>query len=55
MGLARMVVDRADRGRRILDAEIVLEIIRNSGSRPRERMIDMGFRVIRRESTAPPG
>jgi LacI family gluconate utilization system Gnt-I transcriptional repressor len=35
-------------------ADIVLEIIRNSGNRPDERTIDMGFRVIARESTAAP-
>jgi len=34
-------------------ADIVLEIIRGSGERPRERVIDLGFRLIERESTAP--
>lgn len=35
-------------------AAIVLEIIRGSGARPRERTIDLGFRLLRRESTAAP-
>ena len=36
-------------------AEIILEIIRGSGKRPARRQIDLGFRLIARESTAPPG
>ncbi len=35
--------------------EIVLEIIRGSGSGPDESCIDLGFRLIVRESTAAPG
>jgi LacI family transcriptional regulator, gluconate utilization system Gnt-I transcriptional repressor len=33
-------------------AEIILEIIRGSGLRPRMRQIDLGFQVVKRESTA---
>ena len=32
-------------------AEIILEIIRGTGNRPKERQIDLGFRLIAREST----
>ncbi len=36
-------------------AAIVLEIIRGSGTRPQDRTIDLGYRLIRRESSeAPP-
>jgi len=35
-------------------AEIILDIVRGSGKRPLPRQIDLGFRVIGRESTAPP-
>jgi LacI family gluconate utilization system Gnt-I transcriptional repressor len=35
-------------------AEIVIEIIRGSGRRPKIRQIDVGFRLVARESTAPP-
>lgn len=34
--------------------EIILEIIRGSGARPRQRQIDLGFRLIVRESTGAP-
>ena len=34
--------------------EIVLEIIRGSGVRPRDRRIDLGFKLIERESTSSP-
>jgi LacI family gluconate utilization system Gnt-I transcriptional repressor len=34
-------------------AEIVLEIIRGSGERPRDRRIDVGFHIVERASTAP--
>lgn len=34
-------------------AKIVLEIIRGSGSRGRDRRIDLGFKLIERESTRP--
>lgn len=33
-------------------AEIILEIIRGQGNRPKNRQIDLGFRLIARESTA---
>jgi LacI family gluconate utilization system Gnt-I transcriptional repressor len=33
-------------------AAIVLEIVRGTGARPRERTIDLGFRLIHRESSA---
>jgi LacI family gluconate utilization system Gnt-I transcriptional repressor len=36
-------------------AEVILEIIRGSGLRPRDPRIDLGFRLIERESTAKPG
>ena len=32
-------------------SEIVLEIIRGSGQRPKERLIDLGFRIMLRDST----
>jgi DNA-binding LacI/PurR family transcriptional regulator len=35
-------------------AAIVLEIIRGTGARPRERTIDLGFRLIHRESSTAP-
>jgi LacI family gluconate utilization system Gnt-I transcriptional repressor len=35
-------------------AEIILEIVRGSGTRPKNRRIDLGFRVVARESTGPP-
>ena len=35
-------------------AEIILEIIRGSGQRPKQRQIDLGFRLIARQSTAKP-
>lgn len=35
-------------------AEIILEIIRGSGQRPKQRQVDLGFRLIARESTAKP-
>jgi LacI family gluconate utilization system Gnt-I transcriptional repressor len=37
-----------------LAAKIVLEIVRGSGTRPDERTINLGFRLIERESTAAP-
>jgi len=36
-------------------AEVLMEIIRGSGRRPREARIDLGFRLVERQSTAPPG
>jgi len=38
-----------------LTAKIMLEIVRGSGERPGERSINLGFRLIRRESTGAPG
>jgi LacI family gluconate utilization system Gnt-I transcriptional repressor len=35
-------------------ARIVLEIVRGSGTRPADPRIDLGFRLIRRESAAAP-
>lgn len=35
-------------------AEIILEIIRGSGKRPKQRKIDLGFRLVIRQSTAEP-
>jgi LacI family gluconate utilization system Gnt-I transcriptional repressor len=37
-----------------LAAEIILEIIRGSGKRPKQRKIDLGFRLVVRQSTAEP-
>jgi LacI family gluconate utilization system Gnt-I transcriptional repressor len=34
-------------------AEIVLDIIQGSGERPTERRLDLGFRIVERESTRP--
>lgn len=33
-------------------AEIILDIVRGSGARPERRRIDLGFRVVKRESTS---
>ena len=35
-------------------AEIILEVVRGSGERPKERRIDLGFHVVVRESTGEP-
>ncbi len=35
-------------------AEIILEIIRGTGNRPQQRQIDLGFRLVARESTGKP-
>lgn len=50
--LSTIATPRYEMARRA--AEIVLEIVRGSGERPRERRIDLGFRVIVRESTGMP-
>jgi LacI family transcriptional regulator, gluconate utilization system Gnt-I transcriptional repressor len=34
-------------------AEIILEIVRGSGQRPTQNRLDLGFKLIQRESTAP--
>ena len=49
--LSSVATPRYEMARRA--AEIVLEIIRGSGERPRDRRIDLGFRIVERESTAP--
>jgi LacI family gluconate utilization system Gnt-I transcriptional repressor len=36
-------------------ARIVLDLIRGSGERPAERRIDLGFRIVERQSTRRPG
>lgn len=51
-GLTTVATPRFEMGRRA--AEIVLEIVRGSGERPTERIIDVGFRLVVRGSTAPP-
>lgn len=49
--LTTVATPRYDMGRR--SAEIILEIVRGSGERPRDRRIDLGFRLVVRESTSP--
>ncbi len=51
--LTTIATPREAIGRRA--AEIVLEIVRGSGNRPRELSINVGFSLVERESTAPPG
>jgi LacI family gluconate utilization system Gnt-I transcriptional repressor len=51
--LSTVATPRYEMGRR--SAEIVLEIIRGSGSRPADRRIDLGFKLIVRGSTGSPG
>jgi len=51
--LTTVATPRYEMGRR--SAEIVMEIVRGSGERPRERRIDLGFELIVRGSTAAPG
>ena len=50
--LTTVATPRYDMGSRA--GEIVLEIIRGSGNRPRDRRLDLGFKVIVRESTQGP-
>jgi len=50
--LTTVATPRYEIGRR--SGEIVLEIIRGSGNRPRNRQIDLGFKLIERQSTRPP-
>jgi LacI family gluconate utilization system Gnt-I transcriptional repressor len=50
--LTTVATPRYDIGERA--ARIVLEIVRGSGKRPPEARIDLGFRLIQRESSAPP-
>ena len=47
--ITTVATPRYEMGRRA--AEIVLEIIRGSGDRPRERKIDLGFSIVERAST----
>lgn len=50
--LSTVATPRYEMARRA--AEIILEIVRGSGERPRQRQIDLGFRVVIRESTGKP-
>jgi LacI family gluconate utilization system Gnt-I transcriptional repressor len=47
--LSSVSTPRYEMGRQA--AEIVLEIVRGSGRRPHQRIIDVGFRINEREST----
>ena len=47
--LTSVLTPRYEMGRRT--AEIVLEIIRGSGKRPQRKRIDIGFKIMEREST----
>lgn len=47
--LTSVLTPRYEMGRRT--AEIVLEIIRGSGKRPRRKRIDIGFKIMERQST----
>jgi LacI family gluconate utilization system Gnt-I transcriptional repressor len=49
--LTTVATPRYEIGRR--SAEIVLDIVRGSGERPREKRIDLGFRLVVRGSTGP--
>lgn len=51
-GLTTVATPRYDIGRRT--AEILLDITRGSGERPRERSIDLGFTLVERGSTTRP-
>jgi len=53
--LTSVATPRYDMARR--SAEIIIEIIRGSGARPEEKRIDVGFRIVERDSTrrAPAG
>jgi LacI family gluconate utilization system Gnt-I transcriptional repressor len=48
--LSSVAIPRYEMARRA--AEIVLEIIRGSGSRPKPTRIDLGFEIVARDSTA---
>ena len=50
--LTTVATPRYDIGARA--GEIVLEIVRGSGNRPHDRCLDLGFKVIIRESTRAP-
>ncbi len=50
--LTTVTTPRYEMGRRA--AEIILEIVRGSGERPEERVIDLGFRLVVRGSTGAP-
>ena len=47
--LSTIATPRYEMARRA--AEIILEITRGSGKRPRKRSVDLGFQVVEREST----
>ena len=47
--LSSVATPRYDMARR--SAEIIIEIIRGSGARPDEKRIDVGFRIVERDST----
>ena len=47
--LTSVLTPRYEMGRKT--AEIVLEIIRGSGKRPQRKRIDIGFKIMEREST----
>jgi LacI family gluconate utilization system Gnt-I transcriptional repressor len=49
--LTTIATPRYEMARR--SAEIVLEVIRGSGARPRETRIDLGFKLVERASTGP--
>jgi LacI family gluconate utilization system Gnt-I transcriptional repressor len=48
--LSSVAIPRYEMARRA--AEIVLEIIRGSGARPKQSRIDLGFEIVTRGSTA---
>jgi LacI family gluconate utilization system Gnt-I transcriptional repressor len=50
--LTTVATPRYEIGKR--SGEIVLEIIRGSGKRPRDRQIDLGYRLIERQSAGAP-
>ncbi len=50
--LTTVATPRYEMGRRA--AEIILEIVRGSGERPPQRIIDLGFEVVIRDSTRQP-
>jgi LacI family transcriptional regulator, gluconate utilization system Gnt-I transcriptional repressor len=48
--ISSIATPRYEMGR--ASAEIILEIVRGSGKRPEQRTLDLGFRLIKRDSTA---
>jgi LacI family gluconate utilization system Gnt-I transcriptional repressor len=51
--LSTIAVPRYEMAKRA--AEIILEITRGTGNRPKQRRIDLGFRLIARDSTGRAG